>query len=137
MCCSHSNHPSESRAESGNHHCGCQQFSASARPGGFLQPCLLLLLLEQPSHGYGLLERLAEFGLAQADAGGIYRILNRLEDDGFVTSTWETGGSGPARKEYKVTPAGIERLHSWARAISFNRQFVDKFLNRYHDLAKE
>ena len=66
---------------------------ALPRPAGFLQTCLLFLLLEQPAHGYGLLERLGEFGLAEVDVGGMYRILNRLEDNGFVTSGWETGGS--------------------------------------------
>ena len=134
MCSDHGNGQSEGRPGGRLGNCGCQQFTASARPGGFLQPCLLLLLLEQPAHGYGLLERLGEFGLAEADAGGMYRILNRLEDEGFVTSAWETGGSGPARKEYQVSPAGVKLLHSWAQAIAHNRQYVDKFLDRYQNL---
>lgn len=131
MCGCHSN----SNGHDAN--CVCQQFTTSTRPAGFLQTCLLFLLLEQPAHGYGLLERLGEFGLAEVDVGGTYRILNRLEDNGFVTSSWETGGSGPARKEYRVTPAGVELLHCWAEAIRRNRRYVDRFLARYQDMFSD
>jgi PadR family transcriptional regulator PadR len=137
MCGTSSMGPDEGQPENRPFNCNCQHFTVSARPGRFLQPCLLFLLLEQPSHGYGLMERLGEFGLAEADAGGMYRMLNRLEDEGFVTSTWETEGSGPARKEYRVTPAGVELLHSWAKAIRHNRKYVDKFLERYQHMFSE
>lgn len=99
-------------------------------PGGFLQACLLFLLAERPAHGYGLLGRLKEFGLGDTDVGGMYRILNRFEHDGLVTSSWETGGTGPARKEYRVTPAGVESLRCWAKAIAQNRCFIDRFISR-------
>ena len=66
----------------------------------------------------------------------MYRILNRLEDNGFVTSSWEQAvRTGP--KEYRVTPAGVELLHCWAEAIWRNRRYVDRFLARYQDMFSD
>ena len=59
--------------------------STDVLPRNFLRPCLLLLLREQPAHGYELLERLRTFGFAR-DPGGLYRALRGLEQDGFVRS---------------------------------------------------
>ena len=40
-------------------------------PRGFIRACVLLLLREQPGHGYDLLERLRAFGFAGDDPGGL------------------------------------------------------------------
>ncbi|MHB0857344.1 MAG: helix-turn-helix transcriptional regulator [Anaerolineae bacterium] len=99
---------------------------------GFLQPRLLLLLLEQPGHGYELLERLAESdGLPAVDPGLLYRTLRNLEAEGLVQSTWDTEGQGPARRRYEVTPAGVGRLHAWAERIRHTRSRLDLFLEAY------
>lgn len=115
------------------HHegCGCRGPGPAARREGFIQPCLLLLLLEKPAHGYELLDRLGDFGLAEADPGGIYRNLKRLEEEGYIESTWETGGPGPARKEYRVTPEGEDLLHAWASALTQQKKNLERFLARY------
>ena len=42
-------------------------------PKGFLRPCLLLLLREEPAHGYDLLERVQSLGIDGSDPGGLYR----------------------------------------------------------------
>lgn len=67
------------------------------KPRNFVQPCLLLLLLEHPDHGYALVERLDSFLLAEGDAGAVYRSLHALEVSGAVRSTWGLSESGPAR----------------------------------------
>ena len=55
-----------------------------------LEPWLLLLLAENPAHGYELLERLKVLPEApNADRGHLYRTLRRLEEQGLVTSTWQ------------------------------------------------
>lgn len=104
-------------------------------PRNFLRPCLLLLIAEMPSHGYDLLERLAELGLPTADPGGLYRMLRALERDQLVVSRWETSASGPARRTYELTDEGLEWLHAWAGALSEGRRLVGGFLQRYTDLA--
>ena len=105
---------------------------------GFIQPRLLLLLLLKPGHGYELMERLAENEEASlVDPGMLYRTLRQLEREGLVISSWDTGGSGPARRSYQVTAQGIEYLHAWAARIRATRQRLDRFLAEYEAYFKD
>ncbi len=111
----------------------------SARSGGlpknFLRPCLLLLLREQPGHGYDLLQRLHPLGLAPDDPGGLYRALRSLESNGLVRSAWDASGGGPARRIYEVTRSGVEELHRQAGALAAARGSLDVFLSRYGEFV--
>jgi poly-beta-hydroxybutyrate-responsive repressor len=106
-----------------------------ALPRNFLRMCLLLLLREQPAHGYDLLERLAAFGYDRSDPGAVYRTLRALEADGFVHSAWEPSGSGPDRRIYDLTRRGMESLHDQAKALSAASQVVGAFLSRYQEFV--
>lgn len=109
--------------------------TVSALPKNFLQPCLLLLLREQPAHGYELLERLRAFGFERSDPGRLYRSLRKLEDEGFVRSAWESSSSGPARRIYEITRPGMEELHARARGLAEARGTLDNFLGRYEEFV--
>jgi poly-beta-hydroxybutyrate-responsive repressor len=99
---------------------------------GFVQPRLLLQLVKKPTHGYELLDALGQEGDdAALDAGTLYRILRMLEEDGVVSSAWETGGSGPARRVYTLTDQGMEHLHAWAITVRRNRARLEHFLVEY------
>lgn len=99
---------------------------------GFVQPRVLLLLLQKPSHGYELMERLTDANdLPGADPGLLYRTLRQLEESELVTSSWDTEGAGPARRLYQVTDEGVEFLHAWAARIRATRQALDQFLAEY------
>ena len=104
-------------------------------PKRFLRPCVLLLLREQASHGYELLDRLAAFGFTRSDPGGLYRTLRTLEDEGLVKSAWESSSEGPDRRIYQLTRAGTEELHRWAGALDGARQTLDVFLARYGEFV--
>jgi PadR family transcriptional regulator len=104
-------------------------------PRNFVRPCLLLLLREQPSHGYELLERLTAFGLSRDDPGGLYRSLRSLERDGLVHSAWETSRLGPERRIYELTRAGMEELHRDARALADAGEHIGVFLSRYGEFV--
>ena len=106
-----------------------------ALPKNFLRPCLLLLLREQPAHGYELLERLPAFGFERSDPGRLYRSLRKLEDGGLVRSAWESSSSGPARRIYEITRAGMEELHSGAKELAETRRSLDLFLGRYEEFV--
>ncbi len=108
---------------------------APALPKSFLRPCLLLLLREQPAHGYDLLERLRPLGFAGDDPGGLYRALRALEGDGLVRSAWEPSQSGPARRIYEVTRAGMEELHRRAKSLVRARETLGVFLSRYGEFV--
>jgi len=105
---------------------------SAGRVHGFIQPWLLLLLLQRPSHGYELMDRLEQDDQVPcADPGMLYRTLRQMEDDGFVSSSWDTEGRGPARRLYEVTPEGVEYLHAWATRIQRTRERLDRFLAEY------
>ncbi|MGB9663190.1 MAG: helix-turn-helix transcriptional regulator [Moorellaceae bacterium] len=98
-----------------------------------LQPYLLLLLYQEPAHGYELVEKLLEFGFHHClDATTVYRNLRRMEEEGLVTSQWNTQGPGPARRLYQLTPEGEDVLHSWASTIRRRKETLEKFLDRYN-----
>jgi PadR family transcriptional regulator PadR len=99
-------------------------------PRNFLRPCILLLLREESAHGYDLLQRLRPLGFVRDDPGGLYRALRALEQDGLVRSSWDDSGSGPDRRVYRVTRAGLEELHQSAKSLANVREALDAFLDR-------
>ncbi len=109
--------------------------TAPALPKNFLRPCLLLLLREQPTHGYELLERLRAFGFEGSDPGGLYRALRKLEDARLVRSAWQPSDAGPARRIYQLTRPGMEELHRRAVALAEARHTLDAFLGRYEEFV--
>jgi len=103
------------------------------RVEGFIEPCLLMLLVEKPSHGYELIDRLNQIWLLpeKQDSGAVYRNLRKLERGQMVTSQWDTSSKGPAKRLYEVTPEGKKRLAEWASAVDWGIKALIKFLERY------
>jgi len=105
-------------------------------PGGprrrWLEPFLLLLLASGPAHGYSLLGRLNEFGVAEeVDVGQLYRTLRELEMTGLVRSRWETPATGAARREYEISELGLAALEEWAVVMKERARLVSQFLKEY------
>jgi poly-beta-hydroxybutyrate-responsive repressor len=121
-------------SENGEHGC----FGPPAgRVLGFIQPWLLLLLLEKPAHGYQLLDKLNRSDDTRGiDPGFLYRTLRKFEEDGLVRSSWDMEGQGPARRVYEITPDGIEYLHAWAGHVRSTRERLDRFLQAYESHFK-
>jgi poly-beta-hydroxybutyrate-responsive repressor len=115
--------------------CGCR---CGGEVRGFLQPRLLLLLAENASHGYELLEALRSTPGAEtpSDPGMLYRTLRQLEECGAVCSVWDTKGHGPARRVYKLTAIGREHLECWAADIRKTRLQLDQFLAEYESITE-
>jgi len=114
----------------------CRETGCSC-PGGkterFAQPCILLALRLKPSYGYELLEKIMDFGFLDGppDPGMVYRHLRKLDEDGFVSSTWDTSGTGPARRYYRITKEGEELLRDWIPFMERNLRSLEKFLQTY------
>ncbi|MGD0020594.1 MAG: helix-turn-helix transcriptional regulator [Candidatus Limnocylindrales bacterium] len=106
-------------------------------PGGprrrWLEPFLLVLLTDGPTHGYSLLGRLNDLGVApdEVDVGQLYRTLRELEIAGLVRSGWETPAAGAARRSYVITEAGMAVLDDWARVMRERARLVGEFLQHY------
>ncbi|GGS98180.1 helix-turn-helix transcriptional regulator [Nonomuraea spiralis] len=77
---------------------------------GLLSPILLLLIWNRPGHGYDLIDRLADLGVAAVEPGHVYRLLRGLERDQFLVSSWITSRAGPPRRKYEITASGLSDL---------------------------
>ena len=81
---------------------------------GWIQFLILRMLHEQPMHGYQLKEQMEERGLVQPkrlESGTMYTVLRRMEKHGYLESKWERKDSGPDRRTYTVTEAGVDAQH--------------------------
>lgn len=103
----------------------------------YLRSCVLLLLTEGPKHGYELLSQLSDRGYGDADPGGLYRALRTMEKEGLVSSSWEYGDFGPARRVYAITEDGVEGLRDSAVAVRDMRRRLNRFLRHYRNLSDE
>ncbi len=102
-----------------------------APPRRFVLPALLLLLSEQPGHGYSLEKGLREFHFGQVDRPMVYRALAHLEADGLVESWSEARGVAQARHVYRITPLGERILGMWMSVIKAERDSLGDVLRRY------
>lgn len=113
----------------------------SGKMARFAEPCLLFFLSQKDSYGYELISRLEEFGFSgpARDPAMVYRTLRCLENRGFVASTWDTEGSGPAKRNYRLTEKGVGLLALWAENIERRTKVLEKFLAEYgrHTAKKE
>lgn len=73
---------------------------------GVLDLCVLALLSQGESYGYQLAQSLERVGLGTIQGGTLYPVLLRLQRTGSVTTRWQEGDGGPARKYYRITEAG-------------------------------
>jgi len=104
-----------------------------------MYPGIMLLIAEEPSHGYTLMDKLAEMGLVKekTDLSIVYRILRQLEEDGLAVSEHIDEGRGPARKVYRLTDEGREALSSWTDHMDDLGRLIDEFRKRYQSLEKD
>jgi PadR family transcriptional regulator, regulatory protein PadR len=104
----------------------------------YIQPSILLGLLRKESYGYELIQNIQKFGFVEGNAppGMIYRHLRQLEQDGLVLSTWETEGSGPAKRVYTLTDEGKELLAIWIDYLRKQAKNIEAFINYFESLEK-
>ena len=102
-----------------------------AAPRHFLLPAILLLLAEEPRHGYSLAKGVHELQLGRVDRPSVYRALAQLEADGFIGSLPEVPMAGQNRRVYNLTAQGEQALRLWMGVIKQERDGLDRVLRRY------
>lgn len=105
--------------------------------GTYLRSCALLLLAEGRKHGYELLVEFSARGYGDSDAGGLYRALRAMEDEGLVESSWQQGDFGPARRVYSITDRGAASLQDYAAVVGTMRRCLGRFLRDYRQMTEE
>ncbi len=109
-----------------------REAGGTAPPRSWLTPYLLMMLRSWNAYGYELVRQLALFGFSSVDPGSVYRALRELEQEGKVTSHWDTSAtSGPARRVYTITDAGIEALRLQAAMLDSYRGMLERFFSLY------
>jgi PadR family transcriptional regulator, regulatory protein PadR len=108
------------------------QDNQSVNPSkNFVLPFILLLLSRMSLHGYELSQKLQTFGFKTIDQGNLYRLLRQLEKEELVSSEWDTNGSGPAKRRYSITKAGITYLKGYANQLESYQSMLDQFFKMY------
>ena len=99
----------------------------------FVEPVLLLMLKERGrSYGYDLSGHLAEYAFtdAEIERAVLYRTLRRLQENGYVSSSWCVDEAGPARRVYVLTKAGERHLREWAQVLTKVVVSMGRFVER-------
>lgn len=104
---------------------------------GVLSLVLLHLLAEQESYGYEVVQRLQAAGFSDVLEGTVYPALSRLEREGRLSTRLVASPSGPARKYYRLTPAGHGALTAGTTAWTRHVAGVDAVLTRPLPIAPE
>jgi PadR family transcriptional regulator PadR len=79
---------------------------------GHLDSLILAVVAPAPLHGYAIIDRLKQRsgGALTLPEGTVYPALHRLEEAGYLTSSWS--GSGRRRRVYSLTRRGRGELDS-------------------------
>lgn len=112
-------------------HAGGERSSHSPLTVAMLEPALLILLKEQPRHGYTLLSDLGAWGMDSIHPSVVYRTLRELEGLGWIASDWDQAQTkGPPRRNYRITEGGEAALGHWKAELGRTRELIDQLLNR-------
>ena len=90
-----------------------------------LQGTLDLLILKSlaldPLHGMGISRRIAQItnGTFEVKAGSLFPALHRMQQAGWLTSSWGESETNRRARFYRLTKAGRSQLHTeserWGR----------------------
>ena len=91
-------------------------------------PLLLGILSEEPSYGYAIIKRVRELSQdeIQWSEGMLYPVLHRLEEQGFIESSWRESETGRRRRYYAATPSGREELQRQREQWDVVRRALDR-----------
>ena len=111
--------------------------TGSQKAERYIQPSILLALKQKASYGYELIQDICRFGFVEGAAppGMIYRHLRDLEQNGLVSSEWQTDESGPAKRIYNITSDGLEILEVWIHHMAGQVEKLNNFIAIYKEIS--
>ena len=97
---------------------------------GHTDAIILARLMRADSYGYEINKVISTLssGRFELKEATLYTAFKRLEDSGFITSYWGSGGSGARRRYYTITPAGREACHKLLQEWDETKEIMDKIL---------
>jgi transcriptional regulator len=88
---------------------------------GSLDLLILKTLSLEPMHGWGISQRVQQMsdGEFAMNQGSLYPALQRLEQEGIITSEWDVSDNNRQARYYRITAAGRRKLgkevESWRK----------------------
>ncbi len=76
---------------------------------GILEYCILSIISRGEIYASDIIGELKKARLLVVE-GTLYPLLTRLKNNGLLSYVWKESTSGPPRKYYQITPAGLEVL---------------------------
>ena len=83
-----------------------------------------------PQHGYGIARRIEQTSehLLAVNYGTLYPALLKLEQEGYISSYWDTSDNNRRAKYYQLTRAGKKRTEratkEWEQATAILARFL-------------
>jgi len=110
--------------------------SSPQEKAGVHQGTLALMILKTleamgPLHGYGIARRIEQTSgdVLEVPYGTIYPALLKLEQEGFVASSWDVSANNRRAKYYQLTRAGKKHVREeerqWAQTVNIIARFVN------------
>src|SRR5262245_59027407 len=88
---------------------------------GTLDLLILRTLVTGPRHGWGISQRIQQISheVLRINQGSLYPALYRLEERGWIASSWDASENNRKAKFYRLTRTGEKQLEretaNWAR----------------------
>jgi DNA-binding PadR family transcriptional regulator len=102
---------------------------------GYIRIATLILLSKKPHHGYEIMKEIKDRtrGFWRPTAGGIYPILQDLEESKYIQGEWDAQ-TKRKRKIYKITEAGRMVL---IRALAKENQVASSMRDLFEEYMKD
>jgi len=102
---------------------------------GYIRIAVLILLSKKPYYGYEIMREIKErtMGFWRPTAGGIYPILQNLEESGYIEGEWDFQKKRK-RKIYRINEAGKLILE---RALAKESQIANSMSGLFKEFMKD
>jgi len=83
-----------------------------------------------PQHGYGIARRIEQISgqLLALNYGTLYPALLKLEQGGYISSSWGVSDNNRRAKYYKLTKAGLKQIARGAKEWEQTTAILARFL---------
>jgi len=95
---------------------------------GLLHLSILSLIKNGSIYGAEIYRALREKYNVDVPKALIYGLLRRMEHAGFLVSSWDVEGGGPARRKYKITEEGLDYLKDSLENLRRVKNLIDLLL---------
>ncbi|MDY5060935.1 PadR family transcriptional regulator [Staphylococcus simulans] len=93
---------------------------------GALEFLVLLIIQGEDQYGYSLVQKITpRIKIAE---GTVYPLMRRLVKEGYLTTYFKPSTEGPARKYYRITEEGHDRLEALLKEWKAFTEAVDLFI---------